>query len=301
MREFLINRNDGGQRLDKFIMKLMPNIPKSMLYKSLRKNCVRVNGKHIKDGNIILAEGDKVTLYMKDEFYGDTTDFKYVKPKLDIVYEDNNIMVINKPVGMLCHADEHGEGETLIDMVISYLYDTGEYNPKTENTFKPALCNRLDRNTGGLVISAKNASALREMNNAIKNRNVHKYYSAVVEGYTPESGILRGHIVRDNKVTVVSDEGKEASLAYKSVEQKNGYTLLEIELHTGRTHQIRAQFADFGYPLAGDTKYGAKSDKFRQALYSTRVKFNFPKDSMLEYLNEKEIRTEAPFMKDFKE
>lgn len=301
MREFEINHNDGGQRLDKFIMKLMPNIPKSMLYKSLRKNCVRVNGKHAKDGNLILEAGDRVTLYMKDEFYGDTTEFKYVKPRLDIVYEDSNIMVINKPVGMLCHADEHGEGENLVDMVISYLYDTGEYNPKTEHTFKPALCNRLDRNTGGLVISAKNAPALREMNNAIKNRNVHKFYSAVVEGYTPESGTLNGHLSRDNKVTTVSDTGKESSLSYKSIEERNGYTLLEIELHTGRTHQIRAQFADFGHPLAGDTKYGAKSGKFRQALYSTRLEFDLPKGSILEYLNGKEIKVEAPFIKDFKE
>lgn len=300
MREFIINRNDGGQRLDKFIQKLMPTIPKSMLYKSLRKNCVRVNGKHIKDGAFLLNEGDKVSLYMKDEFFK-TEEFKYVKPRLSVVYEDSNIMVINKPVGMLCHADENGQGETLIDMVISYLYDTGKFNPNIENTFKPALCNRLDRNTGGLVISAKNAPALREINNAIKNRNVHKFYSAVVEGYTPESGTLSGYLTRDNKVTTVSDTGKKASLSYKSVERRNGYTLLEIELYTGRTHQIRTQFADFGHPLAGDTKYGAKSGKFRQALYSTRLKFDLPKGSILEYLNGIEIKVEAPFIKDFKE
>ncbi len=300
MREFIINRNDGGQRLDKFIQKLMPTIPKSMLYKSLRKNCVRVNGKHIKDGAFLLNEGDKVSLYMKDEFFK-TEEFKYVKSRLSVVYEDSNIMVINKPVGMLCHADENGQGETLIDMVISYLYDTGEFNPNIENTFKPALCNRLDRNTGGLVISAKNAPALREMNRAIKAREVSKFYSAVCEGYTPPHGELIDKLSREGKVTQVADEGKEAHLKYKAVSQKNGYTLLEIELLTGRTHQIRAQFKNLGYPLVGDTKYGAKDGGFRQALYSTRVEFNFPEGSILEYLNGKEIEIEAPFMKDFKE
>lgn len=298
MREFFINHNDGGQRLDKFIMKLMPDIPKSMLYKSLRKNCVRVNGKHIKDGAFVLNEGDNVVLYMKDEFYKDG-DFKYVKPNLDIVYEDSNIMVINKPVGVLCHNDENGKGETLIDMIISYLYDTGEFNPNTENTFKPALCNRLDRNTGGLVISAKNAPALREMNRAIKAREVHKFYSAVAEGYTPQQGELKDKLSREGKVTEVTQDGRDAHLKYKAVAQKNDYTLLEIELLTGRTHQIRAQFKNLGHPLAGDTKYGSKNGNFRQALYSTRVEFDFPTGSILEYLNGVDIGIEAPFEKEF--
>lgn len=300
MREIYINRNDGGQRLDKFIQKLMPTIPKSMLYKSLRKNCVRVNGKHIKDGAFMLNEGDNVTLYMKDEFFV-REEFKYVKPQLDIVYEDSNIMVINKPVGMLCHADENGKGETLIDMVVSYLYDTGEYNLNNENTFKPALCNRLDRNTGGLVISAKNAPALREMNRAIKAREVHKFYSAVCEGYTSPSGELKDKLSREGKVTQVTDDGKDAHLTYKAIAQRNGYTLLEIELLTGRTHQIRAQFKNIGHPLAGDSKYGATGGEFRQVLYSTRVSFDFCEGSILEYLNGREIKIEAPFIKDFKE
>lgn len=298
MREFFINHNDGGQRLDKFIMKLMPDIPKSMLYKSLRKNCVRVNGKHVKDGAFVLNEGDNVVLYMKDEFYKDG-DFKYVKPNLNIVYEDSNIMVINKPVGMLCHKDENGKGDTLIDMVVSYLYDTGEFNPDIENTFKPALCNRLDRNTGGLVISAKNAPALREMNRAIKAREVHKFYSAVAEGYTPESGELKDKLSREGKVTEVAQNGKDAHLKYRAVAQKNGYTLLEIELLTGRTHQIRAQFKNIGHPLSGDTKYGAKGGEFRQALYSTRIEFDFPAESILQYLNGTDISIEAPFEKEF--
>lgn len=294
MREFYINNNDGGQRLDKFILKLMPNIPKSMLYKSLRKNCVRINGRHAKDGNIVLNAGDRVALYFKDEFYGDGTDFRYIKPRLDIIYEDDNIIVINKPVGMLCHNDENGRGESLVDMVISYLYDTGEYNPKLENTFRPALCNRLDRNTGGLVIGAKNAPALREMNRAIKERKVHKYYCAIAEGYTEAEGELCDMLVREDKITTVSDTGKLAKLSYRAIEQRNGYTLLEIELHTGRTHQIRVQLANIGHPLAGDSKYGAKGKDFCQALYSTRLVFDFPKGSILEYLNGKEISIKPP-------
>ncbi len=299
MREFIINRNDGGQRLDKFMIKLMPMLPQSMLYKSLRKNCVRINGKHVRDGSTVLNAGDTVTLYMKDEFFEDKNEFRYVKHNLDIVYEDDNIAVINKPVGILCHSDENGRGDCLIDMVISYFYDTGEFNPQTENTFKPALCNRLDRNTGGLIISAKNAPALREMNSAIKDRRVHKFYTAICEGYTPKSGTLSGRLLRDNKVTTVADTGVMASLSYKALAQKKGYTLLEIELHTGRTHQIRAQFADFGHPLLGDTKYGAREGEFRQSLYSTRLEFRFSVGSMLEYLNDITIEITAPFTKDF--
>lgn len=301
MREFIINRNDGGQRLDKYLRKLLPTMPKSMLYKSLRKNCVRLNGRHIKDGGQMLEAGDILSLYLKDEFFEVKDEFKYVKPRLDIVYEDENIMVIDKPVGMLSHADETGEGETLIDMIISYLYDTGEYNPKNESTFKPALCNRLDRNTGGLIISAKNALALREMNKGIKERCVHKFYTAIVEGHTPDSGEVRGKLLRDAKVTRVADTGVDASLSYKAVAKKDGCTLIEVELHTGRTHQIRAQMSALGFPLSGDTKYGGHGTRYRQSLYSTRVAFDFPEGSILEYLNELDIKTQAPFMDDFKE
>lgn len=305
MKELHINENDGGQRLDRFLSKLMPRMPKSMLYKGMRKNCVRLNGKHIKDGSVFISEGDVLTLYFKDEFFEKRdTGFKYVKPELDIAYEDENILVVNKAVGVLVHADDRGTAAaTLIDMIKSYLAENGEYDPGDENSFTPALCNRLDRNTGGLLIAAKNAPALREMNEHIRSREVRKFYLAVVEGYPPEEGELRGYTERSGKVTTVSgkssDKSREAWLKYWVKAKKNGYSLVEIELHTGRTHQIRAQFSAAGYPLAGDTKYGARGGGFRQALWSVRLVFDIGVDGRLGYLDGRSIEVKAPFEKDF--
>lgn len=299
MREFTVAENDGGQRLDKFITKLMPKLPKSMLYKGLRKKCVRLNGKHEKDGAVFVSSGDVVTLYFADEFFETDKSFKYVKPAFKVAYEDENILVIDKPVGVLCHSDENGRGETLVDMVKSYLSDSGEYNPENEQTFSPALCNRLDRNTGGLVIAAKNAKTLREVNENIKNRNIKKFYVAVVDGDLPDTGHLENNLTRSGKITKISDAGKSASLDYRVLARKNGRSLVSIELHTGRTHQIRTQFADIGCPLLGDTKYGGNGGEFRQALYSTKLLLNFDDNSSLSYLKGKEIEITAPFAGEF--
>lgn len=300
MRVFTVNGNDAGQRLDKFITKLMPRLPKSMLYKGLRKNCVRVNGKHVKDGSAAVLEGDEIALYFRDEFFERGNEFKYTKPELDIVYEDENILIINKAVGVVCHADERGTVSTLVDMVQSYLYDSGEYVPEIEQTFKPALCNRLDRNTGGLVIAAKNAAALRQMNAHLRAGEVRKLYMAVVEGYPDESGTLCGYASRSGKVTSVSNvkngAAKAVSLSYNVKARRNGHSLTEIELHTGRTHQIRAQFAAAGFPLAGDTKYGGHGGTFRQALWSVEMDFMFNgTDMLLKKLDGRRMRVRAPF------
>lgn len=304
MKEFVINENSGGQRIDKFIAKLMPKLPKSMMYKGFRKKCVKLNGKHIKDGSVFIEEGDVLQLYFRDEFFENEPEFRYIKPKLDIVYEDDNILVINKATGIVVHADERNTGITLINMVQSYLFENNEYDPDKEQTFRPALCNRLDRNTGGLVIAAKNARALRDMNERIRTREVRKLYKAVVEGYPGESGHLEGFAVRNEKVTAVSanesDNSRAVSLDYRVISQKNGYSLVEIELHTGRTHQIRAQFSAAGCPLAGDTKYGGHGGRFRQALWSVGLEFDFKdNDFSLGYLNGKTIAVEAPFEKEF--
>lgn len=299
MRGFIVTENDGGQRLDRFISKLMPKLPKSMLYKGLRKKCVRINGKHAKDGAVYVESGDTVTLYFADEFFGAERNFKYVKPRFDVVYEDSNLLIVDKPVGVLSHADENGNGETLIDMIKSYLYDKGEYVPEKENTFSPALCNRLDRNTGGLVISAKNAQTLREVNSAIKHRLIEKYYTAVVTGDLPDSGHLEDRLIRRGKVTEVSDSGKIASLDYSVTARKGGSALISVKLNTGRTHQIRTQFAKIGCPLSGDTKYGGCGENFRQALYSTRLVLNFGESAKLRYLNGKTIQIKSPLERDF--
>lgn len=304
MREFIINENDSGQRLDRFITKLMPRLPKSMLYKGLRKNCVRLNGRHIKDGAVFLNEGDVLTLYFKDEFFEPEREFKYVKPRLDVAYEDGNIIIINKAAGVVSHADERKTAVTLIDMVKSYLYENGEYDPAAENSFSPALCNRLDRNTGGLVIAAKNAAALRCMNEIIRERRVHKFYMAIAEGYLDGSGHLEGMAERGGKVTRITDSAapgaKAVSLDYRTLMQKGGYSLLEIELHTGRTHQIRAQLSAAGHPLAGDTKYGAHGGRYRQALWSVRLEFDsIEPESPLAYLGGRSFSADAPFAKEF--
>lgn len=305
MREFIINENDGGQRLDRFLKKLMPRLPQSMLYKGMRKNCVKLNGKHIRDGSVFVNEGDVLALYFKDEFYvKERSSFAYVKPELDIVYEDENILVVNKAVGVVVHADERNTKAPLIDMIKSYLAENGEYTPGAENSFAPALCNRLDRNTGGLIIAAKNARALRDMNERIRNREVRKLYMAAVEGHPPREGHMEGYTERDKKVTAVTDKpgsgAKAASLDYRVIAEKNGCSLVLIELHTGRTHQIRAQFSSAGYPLAGDTKYGARGGGFRQALWSVKLIFDFSNtEHSLGYLNGRTIEVKAPFETDF--
>ena len=176
MKSFKINKNDANQRLDKYISKLMPNLPKSMLYKGLRKNNVRINGKHYHDGSVILKEGDDVALYFQDEFFEKPDRCLKSLPKPDIVYEDDNLIVTDKPHGVPSHPDDKGTTDTLIDRILFYLYEKGEYNPENENTFAPALCNRLDRNTSGLVIAAKNADTLRIINEKIKNREIEKHY-----------------------------------------------------------------------------------------------------------------------------
>lgn len=303
MRQVTVNENDGGQRLDKFLSKLMPKLPGSMLYKGLRKKCVRINGRHVKEGAVRVESGDVLQLYFSDEFFERENSFVYVKPELDIVYEDENILVINKAVGVLVHPDAGGRSKTLVDMVQSYLYEKGEYDPESENTFSPALCNRLDRNTGGLVIAAKNASALRAVNEGIRNRRIKKYYSAIAEGYTDDCGKLEGYVTRSGLVTSKADKNdkgaKQVSLSYKARARNNGYTLLEVELHTGRTHQIRSQLSAAGFPLAGDTKYGGHGGKFRQALWSVRLELDFDTSSPLAYLNGKRIEVKAPFEDEF--
>ena len=306
MKEFVINENDSGQRIDRFITKLMPRLPKSMMYKGLRRNCVKLNGRHVRDGSVFVEEGDLIALYFKDEFFEPEKVFLYVKPNLDIVYEDDNLIIVNKSVGVVSHADEQGTAVTLIDMIKSYLYENNEYDPVSEKSFSPSLCNRLDRNTGGLVIAAKNAMALRSMNELIRGHKVHKYYMAIAEGYLPERGSLRGWTVREDKITSVIDSpvpgAKQVLLDYRVIKHGGGYSLIEVELHTGRTHQIRAQFSAAGYPLAGDTKYGGHGTSFRQALRSVRLEFRgIEPESALSYLNGTKVSVAPQFEKEFED
>lgn len=301
MKEIIINKNDGGQRLDKFLTKFMPSLPQSMLYKSLRKDCVKINGKHEKNAARKLVEGDVLKLYFKDEFFEKKNPdeaFYDITPDIDIIYEDDNIMLVDKKPGMLVHSDDNGEYNTLIEHIKSYLYRKGEFIPENEHSFIPSLCNRIDRNTGGIVIAAKTAEALRIMNQKIKDRELKKEYLCIVRGILrKKEDILTGYLFKDEKkkqVTVYSKlipGAKSIKTKYRVLKEKNGNSLLEVDLLTGRTHQIRATFSSIGHPLLGDGKYGKLEKDIplkHQALYSYKLTFTFktPAES-LEYLNGK--------------
>ncbi len=306
MREFVINSNDAGQRLDKFITKAVPSLPQSMMYKAIRNKRIKLNGKR---GEISsrLAEGDIVQMYINDEFFEkiSVNEFMNVPSKLVIIYEDENIILIDKKNGMVVHEDNENTADTLINRLKHYLYEKGEYSPENENSFAPALCNRLDRNTGGIVIAAKNAEALRILNQKIKDRETEKTYLCVTVGKPPKKhDIITAYLEKDSASNTVkvsgrkTPENKTIITEYTVLKTSDKLSLLEIKLHTGRTHQIRAHMAYIGCPLLGDGKYGINriNREFgvkTQVLYSYKLKFDFRTDSgILSYLDGREFQAE---------
>ena len=293
MKEFTIGKNDAGQRLDRFLAKAVPLLPASLAQKYIRlKRIKRNNARAQRDDR--LCEGDVLQLYINDEFFDTPSEenayLTVAAPKLSIVYEDENLLLVDKQPGVAVHPHDGAEyGKTLIDHIQAYLYAKREWRPREENAFTPALCNRIDRNTGGIVIAAKTAEALRVMNQKIKDRELGKHYLAVVEGTPkPKTGVLRGYLFKDavkNRVFVTDTPqkgSKSCETRYTVLESRNGLSLVECELITGRTHQIRAQFAHAGHPLLGDGKYGKLDKRFDrkfQALYSYRLTFRFTTDA----------------------
>lgn len=301
MKEFIITKNDASLRLDKFITKNCPTLPSSLMFKYIRTKRIKVNGKRA-EISTRLNVGDTVSAYINDEFFTPVTpkyDFLSAPATLDIVYEDENILLANKKQGILVHPDKNEYTNTLIARIQHYLYKKGEFNPESENSFKPSLANRIDRNTGGIVIAAKNAESLRILCDKIKYREIDKRYLAVVHGVPKKkTALLEGFLEKNedkNRVYMTknrSENGKTVKTKYTVIDSKNDLSLLEIKLLTGRTHQIRAHMASIGHPLLGEGKYQKSNDKKlgfdKQALYSYSLKFNFTTDAgILNYLNGK--------------
>lgn len=303
MKEFIITKNDATLRLDKFITKNCPTLPSSLMFKYIRTKRIKVNGKRA-EISTRLNVGDTVSAYINDEFFvklAPKYDFLSAPAKFDIVYEDENILLADKKQGILVHPDKNEYTNTLIARIQHYLYDKGEYNPEEENNFKPTLANRIDRNTGGIVIAAKNAEALRILCEKIKYREIDKRYLTVVHGIPKKkTDLLEGYLEKNedkNRVYLSktkNDNSKSIKTKYTVLASKNDLSLLEIELITGRTHQIRAHMASIGHPLLGEGKYSKSNDKKqgfdKQALYSYSLTFDFKTDAgILNYLNGKKF------------
>lgn len=311
MTEITVTKNDAGQRADRFLTKAYPNLTLPLICKLMRKKRIKLNGART-EPNTKLCEGDVFRFYLSDELL-DTggkakqADFREVPADIDVIYEDENILLCDKPVGMVVHEDNDNTSDTLINRIKCYLWKNGEYDPDNELSFAPALCNRIDRNTGGIVIAAKNAESLRVLNQKIRDRELVKLYLCLVWGKLPQkSATLTAYLEKlaDENRVVVSDRktpsNRTIRTKYRVLREFADRSLVEVDLLTGRTHQIRAHFAHIGHPLLGDGKYGSNKENKHvgmdcQALYSYKLRFEFTTPAgCLEYLDHREFTVKDP-------
>ncbi len=310
MKQLNITEMEENQRLDKFLFKYFNTAPKSFVYKMLRKKRIKYNGKKA-EGSELIKKGDTLQMYLAEETMDSFMEEKAV-PKAErhfgIVYEDDNILIVSKPAGLLVHPEKSDDKNTLIDQILYYLYEKGQYVPSKDSSFTPAVCNRLDRNTGGIVIAGKNIKAVQAVNKAIAERKVKKYYITMVRGTFEEEKELYGYHIKDeftNKVKVLKKETPGAKKIFTKVLPlcvKDNYSLLEIDLITGKSHQIRAHLKSMDYPVIGDRKYGEErinrrfKDKYglnNQYLFAYKVVWQ-EKEGPLGYLYGKEFKADLP-------
>lgn len=301
MKQIAITKDDSGQRLDKFMEKAFPALPRSLVYRGLRLKRIKLNGKRCQ-ANDRLNVGDILSLYLNDDLLERKQEKSWTRTSgpVQVVYEDENLLLADKPAGLLCHEDDSEKADTLIGRVQHYLFEKGDYRPDDALSFAPALCNRIDRNTAGIVIVAKNAETLRILNEKIKQHELIKEYLLIVHGHLrPKSGTFRDWLKKDaasNTVSICPANaygGKRAVTHYQVLKEKADFSLVTVRLETGRTHQIRVHFAFHGHPLLGDGKYGSQTrvggKSFKsQCLYSYRLTFSFSTDAgALNYLKGK--------------
>ncbi|NMA83100.1 MAG: RluA family pseudouridine synthase [Epulopiscium sp.] len=311
MKELTIQFNDANQRIDKFLMKYMDQAPKSFIYKMLRKKRIKYNNKKA-TGNELLRVGDQIQLYLSNDtiaqFQKSLAKVVQVQRTFDIVYEDQNILICNKPAGLLTHPNKPNQKNTLLHQVLYYLYEQSEFLPEQEQGFTPGLCNRLDRNTSGLIIVGKNLPTLQEINDCIQKQSIQRYYLTIVKGNLKKEGRLVDYYSKDHKEnkgqidTVPTKNSKIIETYYWPIQSNGESTLVEVQLATGRTHQIRLHLSSIQHPIAGDPKYGEPTwnqilfQKYKlssQLLHGYKIRFSNIKNH-LEYLNEQEFTSPPP-------